>query len=188
MVVLKNLDFQTDKNTNFTELDPPVDQEYLLMLMKLCQAKMQSVEDTGNVNTIKGIQRNVKDLGQCFEAKALGETIRIPVIFLKKVGLFEIRKEDGFIYLEAIHLSYLEFCCAASLCRNEVNIKEELSKITDKDRYIAIVTYMAGMFAKNQSIEFLNHCRSLCQNFLHMLGQDEREVYSGCLQVHHGEK
>ena len=37
MITMKNLDLHTDQNTSFTELDPPEDQEFLLMCMKVCQ-------------------------------------------------------------------------------------------------------------------------------------------------------
>ena len=41
MVKMKNLDFNTNSNTNFTELDPPEDQDYLTDVLKLCQMQMQ---------------------------------------------------------------------------------------------------------------------------------------------------
>ena len=173
MLVLNNLDFHTDEKSSFTELDPPEDHEYLLMTIKMCQQQVQA-GGSGDINAIKGIQRNTTK-GQCFETKALGEKVQIPMEFVKKLGIFEIRKEDNITYLDVIHLSYMEFCCAASLCRNDVDIQHELSKIKDNDRYKAVVIYMAGMFTRNEAIGFLNSCRGICQNFLDMLGNEERE-------------
>ena len=89
MVVMKNLTFHTDHDTNFTELDPPEDQEYLQMCFKMCQAQMQ--ENVENVNTIEGMPRNIKNLGQCFEKKVFGETIYVPVDFIKKLGNTEMK-------------------------------------------------------------------------------------------------
>ena len=40
MLAMKNLDFQTDKNTSFLELDPPEDQDYLKMCLMVCQQKI----------------------------------------------------------------------------------------------------------------------------------------------------
>ena len=174
MVVLRNLDFHANLNTNFLELDPPEDHRYLVMCLMLCQMQIQSTEgDTSNI--IKGIQRNVENVGLCFEKKALGETIRVPVEFIKKLGIFEYRKEGGKAYLEAVHLSFLEFGCAASLCRNGVNIQQELAKIQDKVRFQAVAIYLAGLFSENSSIDFLNTCKDLCHNFLDLLSNQERE-------------
>ena len=178
MVLMANLDFHTNQNINFTELDPPEHQEYLVACLKLCQMKIQSI---GNrtcvqlIGTIEGIQRNVRNMGQCFVAKALGEIICIPVDFIKKLGIFEYRKDGGAAYLDAVHLSFVEFGCAASICQKGVNIQHELSKIEDKARFKAVVVYMAGIFATNSHIGFLNVCKNLCQNFLHMLENQEQE-------------
>ena len=176
MFSMKNLDFHTDQNTSFLELDPPEDQEYLKMSMMICQQKIQNSEDSGNINTIEGISRNVKDKGLCFEKRAFGKKLSVPLNFLQKLGFFDIRKEGGGnIFLDVVHLSYLEFCCAGSLCREGVNIEEELSKIKDTDRFEAVTTYMAGLFSQNPSINFLQDVKHVAKNFLLLLGNDERE-------------
>ena len=178
MVLMANLDFHTNQNTNFTELDPPEYHEYLVSCMKLCQMKMQSEAKTTCVqliSTIRGIQKNVRNLGQCFEARALGETICIPVDFIKKLGIFEYKKDGGAAYLDAVHLSFIEFGCAASICQKGVNIQQELSKIDDKARFKAVVVYMAGIFATNSHIGFLNVCKNLCHNFVHLLENQEQD-------------
>ena len=74
----------------------------------------------------------------------------------------------------------MEFCCAGSLCREGVNIEEELSKIKDADRYEAVTTYMAGLFSQNPSIEFLTTVRHIAENFLLLLGNDQRDA---CIQT-----
>ena len=73
---------------------------------------------------IEGIQKNAKVIGQCFKTKVLGETIQVPVPFITKLGIFNYTREDGKAFLHALHLSYLEFCAAASLCRTNVDIYE----------------------------------------------------------------
>ena len=100
--------------------------------------------------------------------------------FIKKLGFFDLRKEGSKFFLDIVHLSYMEFCCAGSLCREGVNIEEELSKIKDTDRYEAVTTYMAGLFSQNPSIEFLTTVRHIAENFLLLLGNDQREA---CIQT-----
>ena len=140
MLAMKNLDFQKDKITDFLELDPPEDQDYLKMCMMICQQKIQQPEKGGNINTIEGIQRNTKEKGLCFEKTVFKEHLQIPIEFIKKLGFFDIRKEGSKFFLDIVHLSYMEFCCAGSLCREGVNIEEELSKIKDTERYEAVTT------------------------------------------------
>ena len=181
MFSMKNLDFHTDQNESFTELDPPEHQVYLKWAMMMCQEQLQNSEEGTNINTIVGISRNVKGEGLCFEKMILNEKLQIPLDFIKKLGFFDIRKEQGGnVFLDVVHLSYLEFCCAGSLCRKGVNIEEELSKIKDTDRFEAVTTYMAGLFSQNPSINFLNDVKHIAKNFLLLLGNDEREI---CIQT-----
>ena len=56
---------------------------------------------------------------------------------------------------------------------------EELSKIKDADRYEAVTTYLAGLFSQNPSIKFLTTVRHIAQNFLLLLGNDQR---GACIQ------
>ena len=77
-------------------------------------------------------------------------------------------------------MSYMEFCCAGSLCRDGVNIEWELSKIKDADRFEAVTAYMAGLFSQNPSIEFLTTVRHIAENFLLLLGNDQR---GACIQT-----
>ena len=179
MLAMKNLDFQTGKNTSFLELDPPEDQDYLKMCMMICQQKIQEPGKEGSINTIEGIQRNVKGLGPCFEKKVFDERLQIPIVFIQKFGFFDIRRGQNKLFLDIVHLSYMEFCCAASLCREKVIVDEELSKIKDLDRFEAVTSYMAGLFSNNPSVEFLLHVRHIAENFLLMLGNEQREK---CIQ------
>ena len=175
MVLLKNLVFHRDQKTNFTQLDPPEDQEYLISCLKICQMQMQTKQGSDTVSIVTGIQRNLKDIGQCFEVKAVGELIRVPINFIKKIGIFEYRNDAGIAYLEVVHLSFIEFCCAGSLCRHGVDIHKELLGIKDQDRFEAVTIYLAGMFAENINIDFLNLCKDLCQNFLKLLNHQDRK-------------
>ena len=112
--------------------------------------------------------------------RVFNERVQIPIEFIKKLGFFDIRKEGSKFFLDIVHLSYMEFCCAGSLCREGVNIEEELSKIKDVDRYEAVTTYMAGLFSQNPSIEFLTTVRHIAENFLLLLGNDQRDA---CIQT-----
>ena len=171
MVLLQNLDFHYHPgiHTVYTMLDPPEDQDLLILCLKMCQEKMQSSKGTSNINIIEGILRNVKDKGQCFETKVLGERIQVPLQFLKKLGIFEFTTEDGRFALNCVHLSFLEFCAAASLCRPHLDIQQELSKIQNIDRFKAIVIYISGMFRTNDVIDYLISCKNLCKNFLYLV-------------------
>ena len=179
MLLLRNLDFHSEENQAFTELDPPENQDYLLMVLKMCQHKLQIGGGSQTTNTIFGTSSNVKGKGMCFHTRLENENVKIPVAFIKQLGIFEYRKDIGQAFLDVIHLSYLEFCCAASLCQKGLNIQQELDKIQDQARYEAVVPYLAGLFSNNASIDFLTSCKELCKNFLHLLENDSRE---DCLQ------
>ena len=174
MILLKNLCFQKGEGEeSFLELDPPEHQDFLISCLKLCQKQIQ--KGTDDTNVIMGLQKNIKGLGQCFETKASGETLQIPVSFIKHLGIFHFRKEAGKACLEALHLSFLEFGCAASLCRTELNIQEELNTISNWDRLKAVTRFLSGMLSRNNKIEFLNNCKNLCENFLDLLGREQME-------------
>ena len=79
------------------------------------QQKIQELEEDGRLNTIEGIQRNVKEKGICFEKTVFKERLQIPMEFIKKFGFLDIRKEESKVFLDIVHLSYMEFCCAGSL-------------------------------------------------------------------------
>ena len=63
MFSMKNLDFHSDQNESFTELDPPEQQDYLKWTMMICQEQIQNSEDNTSINTIVGTLRNVKAKG-----------------------------------------------------------------------------------------------------------------------------
>ena len=180
MVSMKNLDFHTDLNTSFTELDPPEHQEFLKLTMMICQNQIQNTKGVETVNTIEGNSRNVEQKGLCFEKKAFGKHIQIPLDFIKRLGFFDIRQEGSKVYLDIIHLSFMEFSCAGSLCREEVNIEQELLKIKDDDRFEAVTNFLAGLFSQNPAIQFYTTVRNIAENFLLLLGNEKREV---CLQI-----
>ena len=77
--------------------------------------------------------------------------------------------------LLALHLSCIEFGCAASLCRKDIDLEKELAQIHDSDRFASVIMYIVGMFSRNSSIEFLTMCKSLCENFLDLLDNKERK-------------
>ena len=94
---------------------------------------------------------------------------------MQKLGIFDLVTDGADVSLNIIHLSYLEFLAAASLLRPGVNIRAELDKITSSDRYKAVVRFMAGFFNRNRKIEFLNNCKSLKENFLHLLENETQK-------------
>ena len=170
MLLLKNLKFQEGGDDSFTELEPAEHQDYFKDCLKLCQHQIQN---KSNVMVIKGVQKNVKNLGQCFETNALGEKLQIPIEFIKTMGIFEYVKDQGEPQLHGLHLSYIEFGCAASFCRTEVNLENELSLITDTERFFAVVTFLGGLFSNNHGISYLTKYMNLCKNFLSLLDHED---------------
>merc|ERR1712172_453517 len=83
-----------------------------------------------NLSTIKGIVNNVRFRGRCFEAEVFSERLQVPFDFLKTLGIFEYFTENGEATLTIIHLSFLEFATAASLCRPGLDLQRELGNIT----------------------------------------------------------
>ena len=145
-----------------------------MICLKLCQKALQSSTSSRNLGTIKGIVRNTKSRGRCFEAEVFGETVQVPFEFLKTLGIFEYFTENGEAQLTIIHLSFLEFATAASLCRPGLDLQRELKKTTDGERFKAVVVYLAGLFVSNSGVFFLEQCKGLCQNFLHLMQNDRR--------------
>ena len=181
MFSMKNLDFHTDQNTSFTELDPPEYHDFLKWSMMICQNQIQNSKNDTNINSIEGNLRNVKDSGLCFEKKVLRQILQIPLEFIKKLGFFDVRfKDSTTVSLDVVHLSYMEFGCAGSLCREGVDLEKELSKIEDEDRFEAVTTFLAGLFSQNPSIPFLTTVRHIAENFLLLLGNDNRPA---CIQA-----
>ena len=88
MILLKNMDFHSDINNTYTDLDPPEDQAYLVRCLMVCQDHLQNSKTNENINTIYGLLINDEKLGKCFKTTALGTTIKIPVGFINKVGIF----------------------------------------------------------------------------------------------------
>ena len=57
--------------------------------------------------------------------------MEIPVGFIKQLGIFEFRKDVGQSFLD-VHLTYLVFCCASSMCQKGLNIQQEMAKLKDR--------------------------------------------------------
>ena len=100
-------------------------------------------EFTKNCNEFQPSTMNVKNQGLCFEKRVFDDKVQIPLDVIKKLGFFDIHRRESKVCLDIVLLSFMEFCCAGSLCREGVNIEEELSKIKELDRYEAVTTYMA---------------------------------------------
>ena len=115
---------------------------------------MQNNSGTNTLGSISGIQRNVQNKGQCIEIKSSADTLQVPIDFINKIGIFEFHKDGGVAVLEIVHLSYMEFCAATSLCRAGLDIKKELSQIKDQSRYEAVAVYLAGLLASGDEIPF----------------------------------
>ena len=54
-------------------------------------------------------------------------------------------------------------------------LQSELGKIADGERFKATVVYLAGLFVGNSGFVFLEKCKGLCQNFLHLMQNNHRD-------------
>ena len=68
--------------------------------------------------------------------------IEIPLMFLEALGTFEVPLADaGEVILTAGHLSFVEFMAAAGILLSS-DIKSELDKIENGERFKAVTVYM----------------------------------------------
>ena len=105
----------------------------------------------------------MEDIGECFEVDEFSETLQIPVEFVKKLRIFEFTRDGERSSVQSTHKSFLQFSCALSLCLNGGDLQYELSEIKERNTYIAVVLYMAGLFSTcATSCKVLNTLKQVC--------------------------
>ena len=103
-----------------------------------------SSDDSYEENDAAGVIKGTKVGGetwQCDETK-----LEIPLEFLTSVGIFEVPPSDcGELTLTAQHLSFIEFFAAAGILLT-TDIKSELKKIQNWERFQAVSVYIRKYF------------------------------------------
>ena len=147
-IILGNLRHQ-DPNTRsgYSEL-PTTEKENLKSVFKLCKENLQrdktdyadSREEQNSAGVIKGTKIG-DEIWKSYETNS-----EIPLKFLKLVGLFDLPPSDcGELTLTAQHLSFIEFSAAAGILLSS-DIKLELEKIKNIERYKAVSAFMRQCF------------------------------------------
>ena len=140
-IIRSNLDYQNSENdSGFTRL-PDEFQDNLRKTFQLCKENIQKspkgqTEQAGVIEgTIEGKETWVSTSG-----------LEIPVNFLKACGTFEVPPPSyDELTLTAQHLSFIEFFAAAGILLSS-DIKSEIEKIENKDRFKAITVYIRKDF------------------------------------------
>ena len=143
-IIRGNLGFQnSDIDAGFTRLSTE-QKENLKKTFKMCRENLQENNDghSDQAGVIKGILTE--------EEKFQSDSdLEIPLSFLNEVGIFEIPPASfDEVTLTAQHLSFIEMFAGAGilLCSD---IKSELEKIKNKERFRAVAIYIRDNFDNN---------------------------------------
>ena len=143
-IIRGNLGFQnSDIDAGFTRLSTE-QKENLKKTFKMCRENLQENNDghSDQAGVIKGILTE--------EEKFQSDSgLEIPLTFLNDVGIFEIPPASfDEVTLTAQHLSFIEMFAGAGilLCSD---IKSELEKIKNKQRFRAVAIYIRDDFDNN---------------------------------------
>ena len=142
-IIRSNLDYQnSESDSGFTRL-PDECQDNLRKTFQLCKENIQKsqegqTEQAGVIDgAIEGEETWVSTSG-----------LEIPVNFLKACGIFEVPPPSyDELTLTAQHLSFIEFFAAAGILLSS-DIKSEIEKIENKDRFKAVTVYIRKDFVR----------------------------------------
>ena len=140
-IMRSNLEFQSsESDSGFTRL--PADlQDNLKKTFKLCKENLQRNQE-GKTDQAGVIEGTIEAENTWVSASGLN----IPLTFLKSVGIFEIPPSSfDELTLTAQHLSLIEFSTAVSLVEGS-DIKTELEKIQNPERFKAVAIYIRKYF------------------------------------------
>ena len=74
--------------------------------------------------------------------------MKIPINFVRSCGIFEVPSPSyGELTLTAQHLSFIEFSAAAGILLSS-DIKSEIEKIENRDRFKAVTVYIRKDFVR----------------------------------------
>ena len=143
LIILQgDLAFQSHKSdTTFSKLLNVKDQELMERIFQLCKENLQDEQKQAGVITGTVTDGEIWAPDETSEAK-------IPLSFLKRVGIFEIPATSfDNLTLTAKHLSYFEFFASVGIILSS-DLKGEMTKIKNKARMKAVSVYMRNILLK----------------------------------------
>ena len=154
-IILGNLSHQeSNRKLGYSELSR-TQKNNLNLVFQLCKENLQkdsacdsdynsSSDDSYEEDDADGVIKGTKvgdETWQCDETD-----LEIPLEFLTSVGIFEVPLSDcGEVTLTAQHLSFIEFFAAAGILLSS-DIKSELEKIQNRERFEAVSVYIRKYF------------------------------------------
>ena len=152
-----NLAFHNQKcDTGFLQMLKGEDRTYLMNTFKLCKENLQyagedeDVENDEDFEDRAGVFVDFEDRAGVFVGtvtdeenwEADGSRIKLPLNFLKSVGIFEIPPTCyEALFLTAQHLSFVEFFASVGIILSS-DIEAELDKIENLERIKAVCFYI----------------------------------------------
>ena len=138
-IILGNLRHQDpNRKSGYSEL-PSTEKMNLKSVFNLCKENFQK-DGKDSAGILKGTKIG-EETWRCNETNS-----EIPLKFLTAIGLFDIPPSDcGELTLTAQHLSFIEFSAAAGILLSS-DIKSELEKIENIERFKAVSVYMRKYF------------------------------------------
>ena len=150
-IILGNLRNQDpSRKSGYSEL-PNIEKTNLKSVFNLCKENLQK---DGKDSAGKKRYKGAKDSAGILKGTKIGDETwkcnetnsEIPLKFLTASGLFDIPPSDcGELTLTAQHLSFIEFSAAAGILLSS-DIKSELEKIENIERFKAVSVYMRKYF------------------------------------------
>ena len=125
------------------------DKMNLKSVFKLCKENLQRRKKDSEISSDQaGVMKGTKIGNDTWQED--GTDREIPLEFLTSVGIFEVPPSDcGELTLTAQHLSYIEYAAASAIILSS-DIKTELEKIQNSERFKAVAVYIRKYFVSTQ--------------------------------------
>ena len=138
-IILGNLSHQDpNRKSGYSEL-PSTEKMNLKSVFQLCKENLQK-DEKDSAGILKGTKIGEETW------KCNGTYSEIPLKLLTSIGIFEVPPSDcGELTLTAQHLSFIEFSAAAGILLSS-DIKSELEKIENIERFKAVSVYIRNYF------------------------------------------
>ena len=152
-IIRSNLDYQNSEiDSGFTGL-PDECRDNMRKTFQLCKENIQKSRDNlwKTLWTVDGQTEQAGVIEGTIQGKETWVStsgLEIPVNFLKACGIFEVPPPSyDELTLTAQHLSFIEFFAAAGILLSS-DIKSEIEKIENRDRFKAVTVYIRKDFVR----------------------------------------